>query len=556
MKTMNPRKYKPYPAVEIPDRTWPSQTITRAPIWCSVDLRDGNQALSSPMGVEAKLEFFRMLVKTGFKEIEIGFPAASSAEFEFVRRLIEGGHIPDDVTIQVLTQAREEIIRRTFDSVRGAKNVIIHVYNSTSPAQRALVFGKSREEILELAVSAGRTVREIAGSCPETNTRLEYSPESFTATEPDFAVEICDAVMNAWAFKDGEKIILNLPATVEMSTPNVYADRVEWFLRRLKRRDRAVLSVHTHNDRGTAVAAAELAVMAGAQRVEGALFGNGERSGNMDLVTMALNLFSQGVDSGLDFSDMDGTAEIYRRLTGMPVHPRHPYAGELVYTAFSGSHQDAIAKGMKARSDDGEWNVPYLPIDPKDVGRNYEAVIRVNSQSGKGGMSFLLEKDFGILIPRWMQKDFSRAVQKAADEKEAELSARDVYAVFKTEYLDGHGSYQLTNCHIDSHAAGNHPAVVNAVLSCAGKELRFDSTGNGPVDAFVRGLARVSGKPFTLEDYAEHALSHGADASAVAYVRVTNDKGKAGFGAGTGTDISAASIRAVLSAWNKLYKLQ
>lgn len=557
MKTMNYRKYRPYPGVDIPDRTWPDNRITKAPIWCSVDLRDGNQALADPMGVEAKLEFFRMLTAIGFKEIEAGFPAASAAEFQFVRRLIEESLIPPDVTIQVLTQAREDVIRRTFEAVKGADKVTVHIYNSTSPVQREIVFGKSKKEIVSLAVEAARLTARLKKEYRMPGVRLEYSPESFTATELDYALEICEAVLEAWDFTGPEKPIINLPATVEMSTPNIYADRIEWFSRRIKRRGEIVLSVHTHNDRGCGVAAAELAVMAGADRVEGALFGNGERSGNMDIVTMALNLLSQGVDPELDFSRIDGIAEVYERLTGMTVHPRHPYAGELVYTAFSGSHQDAIKKGMRAAAAQKSpyWEVPYLAVDPGDVNRSYESLIRINSQSGKAGMSYVLEKDYGLNLPKWMQKDFSRAAQKAADVKGKELTSGEIYGVFESEYFSNGGPFRLKSCHIDSTAGESGkegPVKVAASVEKGGETLSFESSGNGPLHAFVSGMSEILKTPFGIEEYAEHALTRGSDAKAAAYVRIKSANGEVSCGTGTGTDISQASVKAVVSACNRL----
>ena len=432
MKKMKYQKYAAYPAVTLSARSWPDKSITKAPVWCSVDLRDGNQALPVPMSVEEKVSMFQLLVSIGFKEIEVGFPSASATEFAFVRRLVDEHLVPDDVTIQVLTQAREHLIRKTFAAISGAKHAIVHLYNSTSSLQRDVVFRKNREEIKAIAVEGTALVRRLNDECGNTGIRFEYSPESFTGTELDYALDVCHAVMDAWGASKDDKIILNLPSTVEMSSPNIYADRIEWFCRNIKSRDAVLISVHAHNDRGTAVATAELALMAGADRVEGALFGNGERCGNMDMVTMALNLFSQGVDPELDFSDLPRIREVYRRCTRMDIHPRHPYSGELVYTAFSGSHQDAISKGMKAQphSPGGLWAVPYLPIDPEDVGCNYEAIVRINSQSGKGGVAYVLEKEYGLQIPKWMQPDFAEAVQAVADTTGVELSVEQINELF------------------------------------------------------------------------------------------------------------------------------
>ncbi|MGB8247710.1 MAG: 2-isopropylmalate synthase, partial [Chlorobium sp.] len=449
-KGMNYRKYTAYPAVDIVGRTWPDNTISKAPIWCSVDLRDGNQALPVPMSVDEKVAMFQLLVSIGFKEIEVGFPSASATEFAFVRRLVEQHLIPDDVTIQVLTQAREHLIRKTFEAVRGTDRAIVHLYNSTSRQQRDVVFRKNREEIKAIAVEGTKLVRRLKEESGNSGIRFEYTPESFTGTELDYALEVCHAVMDAWGVGPEDSIIINLPSTVEMSRPNIYADRIEWFCRNIKNRDAVLISVHAHNDRGTAVATAEFAMMAGADRVEGALFGNGERCGNMDIVTMALNLFSQGVDPELDFSDLPRIREVYRKCTRMDVHARHPYAGELVYTAFSGSHQDAISKGMKAHqgSQDGIWDVPYLPIDPQDVGCNYEAIVRINSQSGKGGVAYVLELDYGIQIPKWMQPDFAEAVQAVADRTGEELSPERIHELFHEEYVKLKEPFVLKKCHI------------------------------------------------------------------------------------------------------------
>ncbi|MBW2373699.1 MAG: 2-isopropylmalate synthase, partial [Deltaproteobacteria bacterium] len=485
MASMPATKYRPFPVVDLPDRTWPERALERAPVWCSVDLRDGNQALVEPMGPERKRRLFALLVEVGFREIEVGFPAASEAEWAFLRELIESGGIPEDATVQVLTQAREDLIERTFEAIRGAPRAIVHLYNSTSELQRRVVFGMDRAGIVEVAVRGAEQIRALAER-HDGEVCFEYSPESFSATEPDFAVEICEAVMDVWEPLPGRPVILNLPSTVEMATPNVYADQVEWFARHVRDRDALVLSLHPHNDRGTAVAAAELALMAGADRVEGTLFGNGERTGNVDLVTLALNLYTQGVDPELAFWELDRVVEVAEHCTRVPVHPRHPYAGELVYTAFSGSHQDAIRKGMAAlaesRSD--HWEVPYLPIDPQDVGRSYEAVIRINSQSGKGGVAWVMEQDHGLRLPRAVQVEFARAVQALADEAGGELTSRAVGEAFRREYLERAGPVAVLGY--------EHPRADDAafrfVLRVDGRELRVRAEGTGPVEALARAL--------------------------------------------------------------------
>jgi 2-isopropylmalate synthase len=559
MKPMNYRRYTPYAPIELEKRRWPDARITRAPLWCSVDLRDGNQALSIPMSVDEKIEMFELLTAVGFKEIEVGFPSASETEFRFVRRLIEEGRIPGDVTIQVLTQAREHLIRRTIESIRGAKQAIVHLYNSTSTLQREVVFRMGREEIKEIAVQGTRWVKSLRGEAGDCDMRFEYSPESFVGTELDYALDVCHAVMDVWEPSPGRKIILNLPSTVEMSTPNLFADRIEWFCGHLRNRESATISVHTHNDRGTAVASAELAVMAGADRVEGALFGNGERSGNMDLVTMALNLFSQGVDPGLDLSDINRVIDTYTKCTRMEVPPRHPYAGELVYTAFSGSHQDAISKGMKAQAEQskGLWEVPYLPIDPTDVGRTYEAIIRINSQAGKGGIAYVMEKEYGIQIPKWMQPHFGAVVQAVADRTGDELGSELIHGLFENEYLQAGGPCRLKKCSIDSENGDQnggkalHARVVSSV-QWNGKSFEIDEHGNGPVDAFVKGLRKGTGMDFSLEKYSEHAIGQGEDALAASYIMIRDKDRRASFGAGIDSNIALASLKAVLSAVNRL----
>ena len=547
MKRMPTEKYRPYPTVDLPDRTWPNATITRAPLWCSVDLRDGNQALVEPMGHDRKRRMFEALVAMGFKEIEVGFPASSQPDFDFVRWLIDTHAIPEDVTIQVLTQARDPLIRRTFDAIRGARRAIVHLYNSTSTLQRRVVFGLDRDGITDIAVRGTRLVRELAAAMPETDVRFEYSPESFTGTEMEYAVEICERVMDVWEPTPERPIILNLPATVEMSTPNVYADRIEWFLRHVTRRDAIILSVHPHNDRGCAVAAAELAVMAGADRVEGTLFGNGERTGNVDVVTLAMNLFSQGVDPKLDVSDIDALVAVAEHCNRLPVHPRHPYAGTLVFTAFSGSHQDAINKGLTAQRTDtsGVWDVPYLPIDPADVGRSYEAVIRVNSQSGKGGVAYLLERDHGYVLPRALQVEMSARVQRMSEESGSEIASDEIVRAFEAEYVAGAAGAVVEHS-ITAGASGACEIAATVVID--GTERPVVGRGNGPIDAFVRAIRETTGIDVRVVDYHEHALGAGAEATAVAYVEVATASGNHAFGVGRDANLITASLRAVMSA--------
>jgi 2-isopropylmalate synthase len=557
------KKYRPCPTVHLPDRTWPDKTITTAPVWCSVDLRDGNQALRQPMNLSQKLEMFNLLVEIGFKEIEVGFPAASQVEYDFIRLLVEEQRIPDDVTVQVLTQAREPLIRKTFEALRGAKKAIVHLYNSTSTLQRDVVFKMSRAEIIALGVQGARVIREEAEQFEGGEIRCEYSPESFTGTELDFALEICEAVAAVWEPSVERPVTLNLPATVEMSTPNIYADQIEWFIRNLKNREGIRISLHAHNDRGCAVAATELALLAGADRVEGTLFGNGERTGNVDILTLALNMFSQGVDPKLDFSNINRAAEVYQRCTGLPVHPRHPYVGELVYTAFSGSHQDAISKGMEEmekKPDGSLWAVPYLPIDPKDVGRTYESIIVINSQSGKGGAAFVMNQEFGYKLPKKMRPGFGRVVQEETERVGSELSAQAVFAVFEREYLlQQRGGFRLKQFdvvkrHIDDNEATS-AAEIEAVLEISGSEVKLRGTGNGVLDAFCAALQQA-GLHFTLSSYHEHALTEGASAKAVTYIEVMDTRpggtGEAWWGAGVDTDIIVSSIKALLSALNRM----
>ncbi len=548
-KLPSPTKYRAFPRVDLPDRTWPDKHITHAPIWCSVDLRDGNQALAIPMSVEEKLEMFALLCEIGFKEIEIGFPSASDIEFEFCRRLIEEDRVPDDVSVQVLVQCREPLIRRTFEALKGAKRAIVHIYNSTNPAQRRIVFGMTREQIRDIAVEGARLVKQLASENPQTQWVLEYSPESFVLTELDFSLEICSAVSEVWEPTPDRKIILNLPTTVESSTPNVHADQIEWFCRHLPNRESAIISLHTHNDRGTGVASTELALLAGADRVEGTLFGNGERTGNLDIVTVALNLFSQGVDSDLDFSDLPRVIEIYERTTRMEVPPRSPYAGELVFTAFSGSHQDAIDKGLKAQkvSEDGAWAVPYLPIDPRDIGRDYKAIIRYNSQSGKGGAAWLLEQNYGFDLPKPMKINFGQLMNQYADESGVEVTHEEVYALFKREYLDQTVPYAFVSFRSNEDDDGVH---IKAKVERDGETLEISGSGNGPIAAFVAALHDAGAPDFTFVSYSEHSLSGGADAQAAAYVEIEFN-GAQLFGAGVDASIERASVRAVLSALNR-----
>ncbi len=552
MNRMPAHKYKPFAPVVLPDRSWPSRTLTQPPIWCSVDLRDGNQALVEPMGPARKLRLWDRLVRMGFCEIEVGFPAASQTDFEFVRMLIEEDRIPEGVTIQVLTQARPELIERSFASIRGARRAIVHLYNSTSTLQRRVVFQTDRAGIVEIAVRGAEAVKALIPSVPETDLRLEYSPESFTGTELDFAVEICEAVMDVWQPTPERKLILNLPSTVEMATPNIYADQIEWFGRTIRSRDSVILSVHPHNDRGTAVAAAELAQMAGADRVEGTLFGNGERTGNVDLVTLALNLYTQGVDPGLDVSQIDELVGIVEYCNRLPVHPRHPYVGELVYTAFSGSHQDAIKKGLAAMRDAGSetWDVPYLPIDPSDVGRSYETVIRINSQSGKGGVAYVLEADHGLRLPRGLQIEFSRAVQAVTDASEEEVSSKTLFDLFEREYQRAGGRFELVD-HAESPLAGGR-VEVRAKLRVDGKQRRVRGEGTGPIDAFVAALRSGCDIDVHVLDYSEHALGDGEDATAIAYVQVRDAEGRSSWGVGRRRSIVGASLDAVVGAVNRV----
>jgi 2-isopropylmalate synthase len=542
------RKYRPYETVSLPDRTWPDTVVTQAPIWCSTDLRDGNQSLVNPMDSGRKHRFFDLLIRLGFKEIEVGFPAASATDFDFVRELVEEHRIPDDVTIAVLTQARPELIERTFEAVDGARRAIVHLYNSTSVTQRRVVFRLDRDGITELAVRGTELCRKLAGST-DTEIVFEYSPESFHHTELDYALEICEAVAAEWGPTPDEKMIVNLPTTVEQFPPNVYADRIEWFARTFSKRDATILSVHPHNDRGTAVATAELGLMAGAERVEGTLFGNGERTGNVDIVTIALNLLTQGVDPQLDLSQIDEAKRIVEECNELPVHPRHPWAGELVYTAFSGSHQDAIKKGMHAwkRSGDEVWDVPYLPIDPKDVGRSYEAIIRVNSQSGKGGVAYLLLDRYGLDLPRNLQVEFAQQVQAITDLEGGELSAAQIFELFRERYLDAPAQYELVSY---SHEADETGDRLVAKL----RDGALEGQGNGPIAALVHGFAS-EGVDLTVLDYHEHALETGEDATAAAYIEAEID-GEVVWGVAVHASIVTASLRAVVNAVNRSLMLR
>jgi 2-isopropylmalate synthase len=540
-------KYRAFAPIDLGDRSWPGRVITAPPQWCSVDLRDGNQALIEPMDAARKRRMFDMLLKIGFKEIEIGFPAASQTDFDFVRELIEHSLIPDDVTIQVLTQARPELIARTYESLRGARRAIVHVYNSTSVAQRRVVFKTDRAGIVDIAVRGATDVREHALRQRDTEWAFEYSPESFTGTELDFAVEICDAVTAVWEPTPTHKAILNLPATVEMATPNIYADQIEWFGRHVARRAAITLSVHPHNDRGTAVAAAELAVMAGAERVEGTLFGNGERTGNVDIVTLALNLYSQGIDPELDFSNINEAARCAEACNQLPIHPRHPYVGDLVFTAFSGSHQDAIKKGLAARADADIWDVPYLPIDPSDLGRSYDSIIRVNSQSGKGGVAYLLERDYQLVMPRRLQIEFSQVVQAAADITGKELTSQELWDLFAREYLSPRQPYLYRSHQLSASTDGADSERLTLQVENEGRLQTWLGQGSGPIDAMVKAV----GLPFDVLSYEEHSRGHGSAANAVSYIEITTRSRRTLFGAGMHPNIITASLLAILSAVNR-----
>ena len=547
---LNVNKYQPFPAVNLPDRHWPNKTITRHPVWMSSDLRDGNQSLFEPMNPDRKMRMFTMLCEIGFKEIEVAFPSASQTEFNFVRQLIEGNHIPDDVTIEVLTAAREQLIRRTMASLQGAKRAIVHVYNATSPAFREMVFGMSRAEVIEMAVAAVLLIKQLAAEQPETEWVLEYSPEAFSATELDFSLEICNAVTLAWGATPDNKVILNLPATVEVATPNVYADQIEWMHRHLDRRDSVILSIHMHNDRGTAVAAAELGQMAGAERVEGCLFGNGERTGNVDLLTLALNLYTQGVAPGLDFSNINEVARTVEYCTQLPIAPRHPYAGDLVFTAFSGSHQDAIKKGFAAQKPDALWNVPYLPLDPADAGRSYDSVIRVNSQSGKGGIAYLMETEYGVVMPRRLQVEFSKVVQQQLDRLGTEISAADIWKLFGDSYLERSTPVLYREHHL--FEAENLQGIRLSV-EIDGIAQVLSGQGNGPIDAAVNALGSA-GIHIQVRSYDESSMSasaKGANAAACAFIEIAH-AGRVNYGVGMDSNIVTAAILALISGIDRI----
>ncbi|WP_455757020.1 2-isopropylmalate synthase [Sulfurimonas sp.] len=544
-------KYKPYPQIDLPNRTWPNNTINNAPKWCSVDLRDGNQALINPMDMDKKLELFALLLKLGFKEIEVGFPSASKVEFDFLRKLVDDNLIPDDVTVQVLVQAREHLISKTFESLKGVKKATVHLYNSTSVAQRKIVFSKSEDEIIALALEGVELVKKYEKN-HDGKIFLEYSPESFTGTELEFSARICNAVTSTWGISDDRKVIINLPATVEMATPNVYADQIEWMARHLDNRENVIISTHTHNDRGTSIAATELALLAGADRVEGTLLSNGERTGNVDIITLALNMTTQGVDSKLNFSDIGEVLNVVERCTEMVTHARHPYVGELVYTAFSGSHQDAINKGLayqKAR-EDSFWEVPYLPIDPEDVGRTYESIIRINSQSGKGGVAYILEKNYGYQLPKAMHPEVGRIVQTLSDEKGRELEAKEILDIFTKSYFEAKGHIEF----IDISAIASK-GITKSTLTYKlnGKEITAQGEGNGPIDACRNALRKEYKNEFTISSYSEHSCGDRSSAKAVAYIEVQTPDTLSCFGVGTDTSIATASIKALFSALNRAF---
>ena len=552
---LNYARYKRVPVVHFPERTWPDKEIEKAPVWCSVDLRDGNQALVEPMVVEEKVEMFNLLVKLGFKEIEVGFPAASQIEYDFLRTLVDRKLIPDDVEVQVLVQCREHLIKRTFEALKGIKKAVVHIYNSTSTLQRDVVFHKDMDEIKDIAIVGTKMVQRYAAEC-DTQIRLEYSPESFTGTELDFALDICTAVQETWGATKENPIIINLPSTVEMNTPNVYADQIEWMHTHFKNRESIILSVHPHNDRGEGVAATELALLAGADRVEGTLFGNGERTGNVDILTVAYNMFSQGINPELNIENVREIAEVYERCTKMQIPPRHPYAGKLVFTAFSGSHQDAINKGMQALHERNSqyWEVPYLPIDPSDIGREYEPVVRINSQSGKGGVAFVMDSFFGFKLPRGMHKEFADVIQKIA-EKQGEVAPDQIMEEFRIEYLDRKEPYHFRKCKITDFESGDQFTTVAVVTySDHGETKQFEGVGNGPIDAVKRGLEEELGISIKVLDYSEHALTSGSGAQAASYIHLMDQKtGKVTYGVGISSNITRASLRGIFSAVNRLF---
>lgn len=559
MSVMNPNgKYRAFEDVPLKNRTWPDKKITKAPMWCSVDLRDGNQALINPMSVEQKLEFFDLLVKIGFKEIEVGFPSASDTEFNFMRRLIEENHVPEDVTLQVLCQAREHLIKRTFESLKGCKKAIFHLYNSTSPSQRKYTFNKSKDEIKQIAIEGIRCVKNCLSMSEGTEIRLEYSPESFSTTEVDYALEVCEAVKKEWGCSATNKVILNLPTTVECAMPNQFADQIEYFCQNISERENVIISLHNHNDRGEGVAQCELGLLAGADRVEGCLFGNGERTGNLDIVNVGMNMYTQGIDPELDFRNMPELTEAYTRLTGMEIHPRTPYSGELVFTAFSGSHQDAIRKGMAARvnmEENAYWDVPYLTFDPHDIGRQYEGIIRINSQSGKGGAAFIMEQDYGLVLPKAMHPVFGGLVKDAADKAQRELKPAEIYNVFEKTWLNTKSPLnilEITEKHIEGERGSNLPEQVAAMATIEwnGKKMAIAGNGNGPLDAFVNGLKQTDAPKFNITSFHEHSVGTGSDTCAVAYVQITKENGEQVWGVGKSSNVGRAGIAAVVSALN------
>lgn len=550
-------KYRPWGTINLPNRKWPDRTIEKVPQWCSVDLRDGNQSLPIPMGIEQKLELFDLLTKIGFNEIEVGFPSAAQTEFDFARKLIDENRVPDGVSLQVLTQAREHLIRRTFESLKGAKNAIIHLYNSTSPLQRKVTFGMSKEEIKKIAVDGVKLVRNLLPELEGTDVRLEYSPESFSDTEIEYSLEVCEAVMEAWEPTEEKPIILNLPATVELFTPNVHADQIEWFCTNLKERNKALISLHTHNDRGTGTAATELGLLAGADRVEGTLFGNGERTGNLDIVTVALNMYSQGLHPKLNLENLDFIRESYERTTGMSVHERHPYGGDLVFTAFSGSHQDAIKKGMDLRQKEGDtndvhWQVPYLSIDPRDLGRSYEAIIRINSQSGKGGVAYILSREFGLDLPKKMHIEIGGIVNDKADAESKELNAQDVYQVFQDEFLNKKSPISLLSYSTKEDTQNSENLIIEAKILFDGKEIKLNGSGNGPINAFVHALDNNSLKKFKLTDYRQHSIGEGSSTRSATYIQLKHESGILRYGCGIDSSIEKSGLLALVSAINRL----
>jgi 2-isopropylmalate synthase len=563
MQASSLSKYRPFPPVHLPDRTWPDQTITRAPVWCSVDLRDGNQALPQPMSIEEKLEFFDLLCRVGFKQIEIGFPSAADTEFNFCRRLIDEHRIPADVTIQVLVQTREHLIRRSFEAIAGAKRAIVHIYNSTSPLQRRVTFNDaSREQIRDIAVEGATLVKQLVPTVPETEVILQYSPESFSDTELDFSLECCNAVIDVWQPTPEKKMIVNLPDTVQWTTPNVHADQIEWMCRHLKKRDSLLVSLHTHNDRGTGTAATELGLMAGADRVEGTLFGNGERTGNLDIVNVALNMNSHGIATGLDFSDLNRLREVYERVTRMTVGERHPYAGELVFTAFSGSHQDAIKKGLDRRERESRsagvspaelpWAVPYLTIDPRDIGRSYEAIIRINSQSGKGGIAYILDREHGLDLPKTMHPQVGKRIYDLADELGRELTADEIRDAFYRIFANLESPLSVKDYELVHHTTERGQVACTATIVLDGAEKQIQGKGNGPINAFVQAMAGIGLKDFKVTDYRSHAIRGGSDANAAAYVQVQHDDGRLLWGCGVDPSIEMAGLKALVTAWNLL----